>query len=119
VGKRLVFIVDKPLHGSVKAQEFLDAILMSAAFDQQVAVVIVDDGVFSMLKNQNPEELQMKNILLVFGSLPLYGVNDVYVEEEALSERGLSTDQLHAVSNVVPKNKINQTMLAAHHIFSF
>jgi len=55
--KHLVFIIDKPLHGNVKAQEFLDSILMAAAFDQRVDVVFVGDGVFAMLDNQQPEKL--------------------------------------------------------------
>lgn len=117
--KHLVFIIDKPLHGNVKAQEFLDSILMAAAFDQRVDVVFVGDGVFAMLDNQQPEKLDMKNILPVFGTLSLYGINGVTVEEEALKERSLLISQLHEVSNVLPREKVKQTMSAAHHIFSF
>jgi tRNA 2-thiouridine synthesizing protein C len=119
VSKHLVFIIDKPLHGNVKAQEFLDSILMAAAFDQRVDVVFVGDGVFAMLDKQQPGNLGMKNLLPVFGALSLYGINGVTVEEEALKERGLLRYQLHSVSNVVPRQKIQQTMSASHHIFSF
>lgn len=117
--KQLVFIIDKPLHGNVKAQEFLDAILMAAAFDQKVAVVFVYDGVFAMLDNQLPEILQMKNVLPLFDALSLYGINDVCVEQEALNERGLSIEQLYATPNLLSREKINQTMLTADHTFSF
>ncbi|PCI15989.1 MAG: sulfurtransferase complex subunit TusC [Piscirickettsiaceae bacterium] len=119
MSKKLTFIFDKPLHGNVQAQEFVDALLMAAAFDQQLTVVFVGDGVFALLKNQNPKILDMKSMSETLDTFPLYDINDVVVEQEGLDERGLVLDQLSASYTVLSREQIAQQMLTAHHVFSF
>ena len=78
--KTLFFIINKGLQGSVCGQEFLDIILMAAAFDQKVVVLFEGDGVNALLKNQQPECLNLKNMMPVLDTLPVYDINDVIVE---------------------------------------
>lgn len=90
--KRFLFVLSKPPHSGVYCQEMLDSILTTAAFDQAVALLLLDDAVFQLKKHQLPES--GKDTAAVYTALELYGVTDVYVEQESLKERGLCTDDL-------------------------
>ena len=119
MSKKLVFIIDKPLHGNVRTQEFLDAILMAAAFDQHVVVVFLGDGVYAIKQHQKPNALGMKNSLPTFDTLPVYDINDVFVEQESLRERGLTAEELQISLTALSREQLGEKMVMADHIFSF
>lgn len=83
-----------PPYSQLNAQEALDAILMSAAFDQTVSLLFLDDGVFQLKKNQIPSVLGRKSSSLSYEALEVYDVTRILVEDESLRARGLTTDDL-------------------------
>lgn len=83
-----------PPHQGVSLQEKLDIILTAAAFDQQVALLFLDDGVFQLKKGQQPEQSELKDTAAIFNALEIYDVNDIYTEVESLQERGLKPGDL-------------------------
>lgn len=119
MSKRLAFVIDKPLHGNIKAQEFLDEVLMASAFDQHVMVFFVGDGVYALLKQQRPDVFDMKNLLTWFDALPLYDINDVSLDEASLANRGLTPEQLHVAPKLRSRAEINNAIQSADHVFSF
>lgn len=117
--KTLFFIVDKPLHGDVKAQEFLDTVLMAAAFDQRVILLFEGKGVFALLENQQPELMGLKNVSPILSALTIYDINDVWVEEEALKSLGIEKNQFVIPAKAVARDEIKRHMSLADHVFSF
>lgn len=92
--KKYLFILrHAPYHG-LHAQEMLDVILITAAFEQHVALLVLDDAVFQLKKSQQTQKKLYKNIGAVFKALEIYDINDIYVETESLVERGLSSNDL-------------------------
>jgi tRNA 2-thiouridine synthesizing protein C len=87
--KKYLFVLRKPPHSGAYVQEMLDIILTTAAFDQKLGVLLLDDGVFQLKQGQHPESLGMKDTSAVFKALEIYDVHDVYAEVESLQERGL------------------------------
>jgi tRNA 2-thiouridine synthesizing protein C len=87
--KRFLFVLRKPAHSGAYVQEMLDIILTTAAFDQKVSILLLDDGVFQLKKGQHPEIVGMKDTAAIFNALEIYDVNDIYTEVESLHERGL------------------------------
>jgi tRNA 2-thiouridine synthesizing protein C len=55
---------------------------------------MLDDGVLHLKKNQQPDRLGMKDTAAIFEALALYDVNELYVEDESLAERGLQLSDL-------------------------
>ena len=53
--KSYLFVLQKPAHSGAYAQEMLDIILTTAAFDQAVSILLLDDGVFQLKKGEHPE----------------------------------------------------------------
>ncbi|MBC8211177.1 MAG: sulfurtransferase complex subunit TusC [Gammaproteobacteria bacterium] len=98
VTKKFVYINRKAPYGTVYALESLEVVLIGAAFEQEVQLVFVDDGVYQLTKGQSTEGVGMKNFSKTYAALGDYDVNQIYVDEQSLKERGLSMDDLQALT---------------------
>ncbi len=92
--KKLMYVNRRAPYGSIYAWESLEVVLIGAAFDQDVSLAFVDDGVYQLTKGQNTESADMKNFSPTYSALGDYEVTKVYVEKESLEERGLTLDDL-------------------------
>jgi len=92
--KSCLFVLRKPSHSGAYVQEMLDIILTTAAFDQQVSILLLDDGVFQLKTGQHPESAGLKDTAAIFNALEIYDVTDIYTEVESLHERGLKPGDL-------------------------
>ena len=92
--KKFMYVNRKAPHGTVYALESLEVVLIGAAFEQDVSVVFIDDGVFELVKGQNTTEVEMKNFSNTYKALEMYDVEKLYVAKESLEQRGLSEDDL-------------------------
>lgn len=92
--KKFMYVNRKAPYGTVYAWESLEVVLIGAAFEQDVSLAFVDDGVFQLTKGQNTTEVGIKNFSPTYAALGDYEVNKIYVEKESLEARGLTLDDL-------------------------
>ena len=92
--KKFLYVNRKAPHGSIYALESLEVVLIGAAFEQEVTLAFIDDGVYQLLQNQDTGAIGSKNFSPTFRALGDYDVNKIYVERESLEMRGLSKDDL-------------------------
>jgi tRNA 2-thiouridine synthesizing protein C len=92
--KKFMYINRKAPYGTVYALESLEVVLIGAAFDQDVSLAFIGDGVYQLTKGQNTEAIGQKNFSPTYAALGDYDVNKIYVEKESLEERGLTLDDL-------------------------
>jgi tRNA 2-thiouridine synthesizing protein C len=92
--KKFLYINRKAPHGSIYAHESLEVVLIGAAFEQDVTLAFIDDGVYQLMKNQDTSAIGSKNFAPTFRALGDYDVNQIYVERESLEMRGLDKDDL-------------------------
>ncbi len=92
--KKFLYVNRKAPYGTIYALESLEVVLIGAAFEQDVALAFLDDGVFQLTKGQNTDGIGVKNFSPTFRALGDYDVQKLYVERESLEERGLSEDDL-------------------------
>ncbi len=111
--KRFLVISRRPPYGSSHARDALDTALTTAVFEQPVAMLFVDDGVFQLIQGQQPAGIQQKNLGATLSALPLYDIEHLYVCTRALRERGLSAEQ--CVLPVQPLDKAGIAQLIRHH----
>ena len=97
VVKRFCYINRKAPYGTIYALESLEVVLIAAAFDQDISLVFVDDGVYQLTKGQDTESIGMKNFSKTYTALGDYDIKKIYVEKESLEERGLTADDLQAL----------------------
>ena len=92
--KKFLYVNRKAPHGSIYALESLEVVLIGAAFEQDVTLAFIDDGVYQLMQNQDTSAIGTKNFAPTFRALGDYDVSQIYVEQESLELRGLSKDDL-------------------------
>ncbi len=92
--KVLTFLSRSAPYGQGRAKAMLDMVLSAAVFDQQVNYVFMDDGVQQLRRGQESASIDAKNLSAAFSALPLYDVNNIFVDAESLQRRGLTPEQL-------------------------
>ena len=97
VKKKFLYINRKAPYGTIYALESLEVALIGAAFEQDVALAFLDDGVFQLVDGQDTAGVGMKNFSKTYRALGDFEVRKLYVERESLKERGLSQEDLMAI----------------------
>ena len=92
--KKFLYVNRKAPHGSIYALESLEVVLVGAAFDQDVSLAFIDDGVYQLMLNQNTNGIGVKNFSQTYRALSDYDINQIYVEKESLELRGLKQEDL-------------------------
>jgi tRNA 2-thiouridine synthesizing protein C len=92
--KKFLYLNRKAPYGTIYAWESLEVVLIGAAFDQDVSLAFVEDGVYQLTKGQDTTGIGMKNFSPTYAALGDYEVKKIYVEQESLDERGLTLDDL-------------------------
>ncbi|MBI2311549.1 MAG: sulfurtransferase complex subunit TusC [Betaproteobacteria bacterium] len=106
--KKFMFVNRKAPYGTVYALEGLEVVLISAAFDQDVSMAFLDDGVYQLAKGQHTKAIDVKNFSPTYRALEGYDIEKLYVEKESLEARGLSQENL-----LVPVEVLNSKEIAA------
>lgn len=92
--KKFMYVNRRAPYGTIYAWEALEVVLIGAAFDQDVSLAFVDDGVFQLVQGQDTSKSEMKNFSPTYSALGDYDVTKLYVERESLEERGLTVEDL-------------------------
>lgn len=118
MSKHCLFVMRRPPYGSIHVQEMLDVVMVTAAFDQKVSLLFLDDGVFQLKKQQNPENSQLKNTAPIFEALELYDVNQLYVEAESLEERNMEASDLVLDVTVLDRSDVTEILNQSEIVYS-
>ncbi len=129
VKKHFMFVNRRAPYGSIYAQEVLEMVLISAAFEQHAAIVFIDDGVFQIKKGQDTKALGMKNFSPTYGVVEMEkenaGEDDdmgrvwrIIVEKESMEARGLDADDLIVGVEVMGADALSALMDAQDVVLS-
>ena len=92
--KKVAILMRKAPYGSVYTAEGFRSVMGIGIFEMDAALIFVEDGIYALIKDQNPEQLDMQPLGDGFPMLPEFGVNRFYAHQPSLEERGLSVDDL-------------------------
>ena len=81
-------------HGTIYTYEGLEMILIMAAYEQDLSVVFIGDGVYALKKGQDTSGISIKGFSRTFMALDGYDVEKLYVDRLSLEERGLTEEDL-------------------------
>jgi tRNA 2-thiouridine synthesizing protein C len=96
--KKFMYLNRRAPYGTIYAWESLEVVLIGAAFDQEVSLMFVDDGVYQLVKGSDPSGIEMKNFTPTYRTLGDYGVRHMFVDKASLEARGLTQDDLIEVA---------------------
>lgn len=94
VKKKFLYVNRKAPYGTIYALESLEVVLIGAAFEQDVSLAFLDDGVYQLIEGQDTAGIGCKNFSKTYRALGDFEVRRLYVERESLAERGLTVDDL-------------------------
>ena len=117
--KKIMHVMRQAPHGTIYTYEGLEMILVMAAYDQDISVAFIDDGVYALKKGQDTEGIEIKGFAKTFGALEGYDVEKVYAEKESLESRGLSEDDLVIPVEILSSAEISELMDAQDVIVTF
>jgi len=110
VVKKFLYLNRKAPYGTIYALESLEVVLIGAAFEQDVSLAFIDDGVYQLKKDQKTsvnDGIGVKNFSKTYGALEGYDVEKLYVDKKSMEERGLLEEDL-----IVPVEVLNDTQMA-------
>ncbi|MCC6608721.1 MAG: sulfurtransferase complex subunit TusC [Burkholderiales bacterium] len=110
VVKKFMYVNRKAPYGTIYALEGLEVVLISAAFDQDVSLAFLDDGVYQLVKGQQTRGIEVKNFSPTYRALEGYDIEKLYVERESLEARGLTEGELIVPVEVMGRDEIVRRM---------
>jgi tRNA 2-thiouridine synthesizing protein C len=117
--RKFMYVNRRAPYGTIYALESLEVVLIAAAFEQDVSLVFMDDGVYQIKKGQNTDAIGVKNFSPTYRALEGYDVEKLYVERESLESRGMTTDDLVVPVQVFDKDQLAALMEEQEVILSF
>ena len=117
--KKFMFVNRKAPHGTIYALESLEVVLISAAFDQDVSLAFLDDGIYQLKKAQQTKGIEVKNFSPTYRALDGYDIEKLYVEREALEARNLTEDDLLVDVTVLSREDMGALMETQDVVLSF
>lgn len=117
--KKFMYVNRKAPYGTIYALESLEVVLIAAAFDQDVSLVFMDDGVYQIKKGQDTKGIGMKNFSPTYRALEGYDIEKLYVERESMESRGLTADDMIVPVQVMGKDELASLMEEQDVILSF
>lgn len=118
-GQELMVIVRHSPYGSSLGRAALDTALAAAAFDQTVHLLFLGDGVLHLLPEQDAAAVGLRNIARLLGSLPLYDIESVLVDEASAQRYGLDLQLSPVPARAVDNDAIRELMSNCHHLVGF
>ena len=117
--KKFLYINRRAPHGTIYAHEALEVVLIGAAFEQDVSLAFIDDGVFQLKKDQDTSDIHTKNFSKIFKALEMYDVEKLFVEKESLDKRGLTEDDLSVDVKVINSSEMKKLITDSEVMFNF
>lgn len=118
--KKILFISRQSPYGNSQPREALDALLAATAYEQDLSVLFMDDGVFQLLENQNPTTICQKNLGASLKALEFYDVENIYVDSRSLAERNINQQDLVLDSvKLLDTHQVNRLMAQQNQVISF
>ncbi len=108
--KKIMHVVRRAPHGTIYTYEGLEMVLIMAAYDQDITLVFIDDGIYSLLENQDTDGIGIKGFVKTFKALRGYDVEKLLVDKESMEERGIVADNFIVPVEVLSSREIGKIM---------
>jgi tRNA 2-thiouridine synthesizing protein C len=116
--KRILFLLRSAPYAGSQAYETLESLLVTAVFDQEVSVLFSDDGVYQLLKGQDPSAIGTRSVGAGLKALSTYGVERIYASAQSLAERSVSTTDIDLPVDTLDAQQISALIAAQDAVIS-
>lgn len=117
--KQLLVVCRHAPYSTSLAKEGLDFALAAGVFDQNISLLFLGEGLWQLKKDQQSNALGMKNLGKALSALPLYDIDNIYVEKASLMALGLNEADLLMAVETLDESGIATLLATADVIFNF
>jgi tRNA 2-thiouridine synthesizing protein C len=117
--KKFLYVNRKAPYGTIYALESLEVVLIAAAFDQDVSLAFLDDGVYQIVKGQHTKPIDVKNFSPTYRALEGYDIEKLFVEKESMETRGLKEEDFIVPVKVIGTQEMADLMQSQDVVLSF
>lgn len=107
---KIMFVMRKAPYGTRYSVGGLEVALIMGAYEQDISLLFLEDGVYAIKKGMDTSALGIKNFSPTFRVLDGYDINKLYVDRQSMEERGLTEEDLVVDVIVVDREKIAELM---------
>lgn len=119
---KLAILFTQPPFGSSSSREGLDALLAASAYcnEDEILIAFINDGVFNLTKNQQPEIILQKDHTRSFKLIELYELSECFVCQESLADRQIKQSELLLSDiHLVPQDVLLTKIKTASKLLTF
>ncbi|WGE83167.1 sulfurtransferase complex subunit TusC [Actinobacillus equuli] len=119
---KLAFLFTQPPFGTATSREGLDALLAASAFcaEDEIAICFLNDGVFNLLTQQQPNIILQKDHISTFKLIDLYDLTECFICEESINQRALSNAEwILPNANIIPQTELFAIFAQAEKVLTF
>ena len=91
---KLLCVVSQPPYRNSHDFELVEVAMVAAAFDLPVGILFRDEGVWSLLPDQDGSSIGRKTLSKTLAALGTYEVDRIYACADSLSARGMQAREL-------------------------
>jgi len=108
--RKIMIMMRKAPYGTIYSFEGLESVLIMGAYEQDITMIFIDDGVYSIKKGMDTSAVGIKDFSPTFRVLEMYDIEKLYVDRESMEARGLTADDLIVGAEVVDTETITKLM---------
>ncbi|RZQ30001.1 sulfurtransferase complex subunit TusC [Vibrio vulnificus] len=116
---QLTYLFRTSPHSSSSGREGVDALLAASAYCEAISVVFIGDGVYQLLAGQQTASILCKDYAPMFKLFDLYDIEHVYVCQQSLQQRGLTSEDLLIEVEVVDTARLQGVLHNSVQLLSF
>lgn len=113
-----LIVVRHSPYGSSLAKAALDTALTTAAFERPLKLLFIGEGVLQLLPDQKTAG-GVKNIARQLASLPLYDIEEVFVDAATVTSYKLDCAAMPLKASALNDTQMQRLMAEATHVLGF
>ena len=116
---KLMVVFRTAPYGTIYSFEGLENVLIMGAYDQDVSVLFIDDGVFALKKGMDNSGTGIKDFSPTFRALEAYDIEKIFIDRGSLESRGLTKDDLVIDAELIEPDAVEKMMEEQKNFFMF
>lgn len=119
MNRRLLYVFTHAPYSSAAGQEGLEAVLVGSAFEQQISLLFIHDGVYQLKAGQASQKGSLKQYTKTYAALHDFGVNEIYTHDLSLIARGINDDALMLSARSIDTEQVRALLAEQDKVFTF
>ena len=120
INNKLTAILNaKAPYSNTAGKDALDIALIFGSFEQSPSLFFQGDGVWQLTQGQDGAIISVKDYLKTFAAFEFYDIENIYICQESLIQRNLSTDFTIDDVQILARSEFAEKLATHHTVLRF